>query len=141
MERLTEVRDDTVYYTGQHTKLPGMDCAGTMRVAAVRDVMQRLADYEATGLEPEQIKKHQPQIVAVQKKGRPHMFECCHHCTPPKRTPGCHDHCPEYKEAKEAYEAGKAEYKRARGRDNCTAYDQRMDAIRKATRRRRYRHG
>ena len=69
MERLTEVRDDTVYYTGKHTKLPGMDCASTMRVAAVRDVMQRLAAYEATGLEPEQIKKHQPQIVVVKKKG------------------------------------------------------------------------
>ena len=56
MERLTEIRDDTVYYTGKHTKLPGLDCAGTMLVAAVRDVMQRLAEYEATGLEPDEIK-------------------------------------------------------------------------------------
>ena len=57
MERLTEIRNDTVYYTGKHTKLPGLDCAGTMRVAAVRDVMQRLAEYEATGLQPDEIKR------------------------------------------------------------------------------------
>lgn len=55
MQNLTERRGGTVYYVGQHTKLPGLECASTMRVAAVRDVMQRLADYEATGLEPEQI--------------------------------------------------------------------------------------
>lgn len=55
MQNLTERRGDTVYYVGRHTVLPGMDCASTMRVAAIRDVMQRLADYEATGLEPEQI--------------------------------------------------------------------------------------
>lgn len=70
MARLTEIRDDTVYYTGKHTKLPGLDCASTMRVAAIREVMQRLAEYEATGLEPEQIKKHRPQIVVVKKVGR-----------------------------------------------------------------------
>lgn len=64
MPRLTEIRDDTVYYTGKHTQLPGMECAGTMRVAAIRDVMQRLAEYEATGLEPEEIqRKLQPAII------------------------------------------------------------------------------
>lgn len=64
MAMLTETRDDTVYYTGKHTKLPGMECAGTMRVAAIRDVMQRLAEYEATGLEPEEIQsKLQPVII------------------------------------------------------------------------------
>ena len=57
MAMLTEIRGDTVYYTGQHTKLPGLDCASTMLVAAIRDVMQRLAEYEATGLEPEEIKQ------------------------------------------------------------------------------------
>ena len=28
-------------------------------------------------------------------------FECCHLCVAPKRHPGCHDHCDEYKTAKE----------------------------------------
>lgn len=141
MERLTEIRDDIVYYTGKHTKLPGMDCASTMRVAAIREVMQRLADYEATGLEPEQIKEKPTQTVVVKKLGRSimfaNMFECCHHCTAPKRQPGCHDRCPEYKAAKAEYEASKAEYDHVRGRDNGTAYAQKVDAIRKATRHRR----
>lgn len=32
------------------------------------------------------------------------MFECCHHCKPPKRNPGCHGHCPEYKAERAAYD-------------------------------------
>ena len=55
MERLTARTGDMVTYTGKHTKLPGLDSAGSMRVAATREVMQRLADYEDTGLTPEQI--------------------------------------------------------------------------------------
>lgn len=55
MQNLTERRGGTVYYVGPYCTPSGLDCAGTMRVAAVRDVMQRLADYEATGLTPEQI--------------------------------------------------------------------------------------
>lgn len=43
-------------YIGKHTRLPGLETASTMRVAATRDVMERLADYEDTGLTPEQIK-------------------------------------------------------------------------------------
>ena len=35
-------------------------------------------------------------------------FECCFKCTPPKRYPGCHDHCPEHAEAKVKFEARKA---------------------------------
>ena len=27
-------------------------------------------------------------------------IDCCHKCKPPKRYPGCGDHCPEYKAAK-----------------------------------------
>jgi len=46
-----------ITYTGKHTKLPGIDCAASMRVAATRDVMQRLADYEDTGLTPEQVEQ------------------------------------------------------------------------------------
>lgn len=61
--RLTERNGSTVIYTGKHTKLPGMDCAATMRVAAVRDVMDRLAEYEDTGLTPEQIVKLQETLL------------------------------------------------------------------------------
>lgn len=53
--RLTERNGAAVMYTGKHTKMPGLDTAGTMKVAAQRDVMARLADYEDTGLTPEQI--------------------------------------------------------------------------------------
>lgn len=56
MDRLTERRGAEVGYIGKHTKLPALENASTMRVAATRDVMQRLADYEDTGLSPEQIK-------------------------------------------------------------------------------------
>ena len=57
MERLTARAGAQITYTGKHTKLPGMENAGCMRVAAIRDVMERLADYEDTGLTPEQIKE------------------------------------------------------------------------------------
>lgn len=56
MDRLTERTGNQVTYIGKHTRVPGLESAGSMRVAATRDVMQRLADYEDTGLSPEQIK-------------------------------------------------------------------------------------
>ena len=31
-------------------------------------------------------------------------FEACHYCKPPKRYPGCHDHCPDYLGPKAAYD-------------------------------------
>lgn len=56
MERLTARNGDFVTYQGRRRKYPGYnDEAGNMRVAAVRECMQRLADYEDTGLSPEQI--------------------------------------------------------------------------------------
>ena len=55
MERLTERNGSLVTYIGKHTKLPGIECAASMRVPAVRDVIRRLAAYEDTGLTPEQI--------------------------------------------------------------------------------------
>ena len=43
-------------YQGRRRKYPGYnDEAGNMRVAAVRECLQRLAEYEDTGLSPEQI--------------------------------------------------------------------------------------
>ena len=57
MERLTERDGPAVQYIGKHAQL-GADYPSTMRVAAVRDVLSRLAAYEDTGLDPEQI--HRP---------------------------------------------------------------------------------
>lgn len=64
MERLTARTGDQITYTGKHTRLPGLESAGSMRVAATRDVMQRLADYEDTGLTPDEINK----LLATQRK-------------------------------------------------------------------------
>ena len=36
-----------------------------------------------------------------------HHIECCFNCKPPKRYPGCGDHCPEYKEEKAKLAADK----------------------------------
>lgn len=65
MERLTQRRGGEVYYIGKHTKLPGMDCASTMRVAATRDAMQRLAEYEDSGVDPEVIAALSQHIIDV----------------------------------------------------------------------------
>ena len=72
MERLTERQAGTVGYIGRHARrIPGMaEPAETMRVAATRDVLQRLADYEDTGLDP------------VQIKAKPTAF--CPYCDPEK---------------------------------------------------------
>lgn len=35
-------------------------------------------------------------------------FECCIPCKPPKRYPGCHDHCPKYAVARAKHEQDKA---------------------------------
>lgn len=59
MERLTQRNGSAVGYIGRHARLaavPGLyDTAETMKVAATREVLARLAAYEDTGLEPEQI--------------------------------------------------------------------------------------
>lgn len=62
-------------------------------------------------------------------------FDECMVCKPPKRHPGCQDHCPEHKKAKAAFEASKAAYAQARGRSIGTVYAQRADAVNRATRR------
>lgn len=56
MQRLTAyMPTGDVAYIGKHTQLPGLEGAGTMRVAARRDVLQSLAAYEDTGLTPDEI--------------------------------------------------------------------------------------
>lgn len=62
MERLTARSGNEITYIGKHTRLPGMESAGSMRVAATREVMDRLADYEDTGLTPEEIKTLQETL-------------------------------------------------------------------------------
>ena len=57
MGRLTQRNGNTVLYVGNRCKYPGIDQAGTMRVAAMRECMERLADYEDTGLEPEDMRE------------------------------------------------------------------------------------
>lgn len=52
---MTERTGSAVAYVGRHTKMPGLDVAGTMKVAAQREVMNRLAEYEDTGLSPDEI--------------------------------------------------------------------------------------
>ena len=61
-QRLTERNSTGVAYVGKHSKVPGLDTAGTMRVAAVRECMELLAAYEDTGLTPEQIKENLPLL-------------------------------------------------------------------------------
>ena len=64
-KRLTERIPGGVAYIGSRTKFPGMNelnQAGTLRVAAVREIMDRLAAYEDTGLSPEQIQKNLPLL-------------------------------------------------------------------------------
>lgn len=56
--RLTAREPYGVAYVGNRTKHPGVnECnvAGSLLVAAQREVMDRLAAYEDTGLSPEQI--------------------------------------------------------------------------------------
>ena len=65
------------------------------------------------------------------------MFECCHKCVPPKRYPGCGDHCKEYKDTKARIAEMKAADAHRRGRDVPTVYAQQMDSIARAERKRK----
>lgn len=82
MERLTARQAGTVGYIGRHgRRVPGLaEPAETMRVAATRDVLQRLADYEDTGLEPHQIK------AKPRRRGITEKPAFCPYCDPEKRS-------------------------------------------------------
>lgn len=62
MDRLTSRNGGDVRYIGKRTNMPGLENASTMRVAARREVMDRLCEYEDTGLTPEQIKQLQEKL-------------------------------------------------------------------------------
>lgn len=63
-------------------------------------------------------------------------MKCCHGCIPPKRHPGCHDHCPEYIAEKEAHEKRKAELDREK-RISAEIYINRGNKVAKVMRKRR----
>lgn len=61
------------------------------------------------------------------------FFESCHKCVPPKRYPGCHDHCPYREKDLEEYKKHKdAEDQRLSVKHSI--YKQRSDAVVKALR-------
>jgi hypothetical protein len=61
-KRLTARNTFGVVYVGKHRKTPDMDVAGGLKVAACREIMDRLAEYEDLGLTPEQIKENLPLL-------------------------------------------------------------------------------
>ena len=61
------------------------------------------------------------------------FFESCHKCVPPKRHPGCHDHCPDREKDLEKYMKCKdAADKRKMVRNSI--YTQRTNGVVKAIR-------
>ena len=62
------------------------------------------------------------------------MFKCCHPCVPPKRHPGCHDHCPDYAAEKAENDRCKeADAKRRKVKNDI--YNQRSENVSKALKR------
>lgn len=63
-------------------------------------------------------------------------IECCRDCAPPKRRPGCHGSCPEYRmERAELDKRNAEEWKKRYTRQNI--YEQRADSVKRVTRHRR----
>ena len=63
-------------------------------------------------------------------------IRCCKGCVPPKRYPGCHDHCPEYIEAKKKHDAERELISKA-DRTRHDIYSQRCDSVRRARRKKK----
>lgn len=62
---------------------------------------------------------------------RNEFFEECRNCVPPKRYPGCQDHCPGYASGRARYDACKAiEDKRQKVKNDI--YNRRSIAVTKA---------
>ena len=64
-------------------------------------------------------------------------FECCHYCKPPKRYPGCQDHCPDGVAAKAKHKELKEADDKARHRNTQTVYYQKTEAIHRANKRKK----
>ena len=58
-------------------------------------------------------------------------MKCCKHCVPPKRHPGCHDHCPEYAEERAVYNEKKAAADKKKAVAH-SIYKQKSDGVRRA---------
>lgn len=67
-------------------------------------------------------------------------MKCCMPCVPPKRYPGCHDHCPEYA-AEKAEDQKKKELDRQRRAVIGSICDQRARAVQKAKKKHRVKWG
>lgn len=66
-------------------------------------------------------------------------IKCCKGCVAPKRHPGCHDHCPEYKDEKTEHERLKAIHDQQREITNAI-YADRSKKVYKAMRDREQAH-
>lgn len=64
------------------------------------------------------------------------IIECCHHCKPPKRHPGCHGQCPEYKAERATYDE-KMDAEKARRRLSNALNTETGRQVARANRRRR----
>lgn len=73
------------------------------------------------------------------------VFESCRHCVKPKRHPGCHDHCPDYKRERAEYDAlvaaANADKEVRAYVQNIYAKNRAADAKRKQKRRKHYNYG
>lgn len=65
------------------------------------------------------------------------MFDHCRFCKPPKRHPGCQDHCPDGKADKAEYNEKKAAYEKTTGRNTISAYRQKVESIGRANKRKK----
>lgn len=64
------------------------------------------------------------------------VIKCCIDCKPPKRHPGCHDHCPEYIGERAEHDERKAVFDKQRQLNgNLTA--QRLSGIDRAKKKRK----
>ena len=59
---------------------------------------------------------------------------CCRYCVPPKRYPGCSDHCPEYAEQRAKHDKEIAEYRRQKAIQSGIT-SQKYDGVVRANRR------
>jgi hypothetical protein len=56
------------------------------------------------------------------------MFSACRNCVAPKRHPGCHDSCPEYRAERAEYDERKAIHDRKHGIDKAI-YEERTKKV------------
>lgn len=77
MDRVTKrIQPDVVLYAGKHKQYETSDIPTEVNSAGVREILQSIAAYEDTGLEPEEIKKMQGEMVTCyDESGIPYSVE------------------------------------------------------------------